>query len=53
MQHAGGDGLAKWTAANRSLAGADPVIWHTFGATHVPRPEDFPVMPCEVVGESA
>ncbi|KAI3429769.1 hypothetical protein D9Q98_010082 [Chlorella vulgaris] len=50
MQHAGGDGLAKWTAANRSLAGADPVIWHTFGATHVPRPEDFPVMPCEVVG---
>lgn len=22
----------------------------SFGATHVPRPEDFPVMPCEVVG---
>lgn len=50
MQHAGGDGLPKWTAQNRSLACADPVIWHSFGATHVPRPEDFPVMPCEVVG---
>ena len=35
---------------DRSLAGADPVLWYTFGATHVPRPEDFPVMPCEVVG---
>jgi hypothetical protein len=52
IQSSGGEGLPKWTAANRSLApGADPVLWHTFGATHVPRPEDFPVMPCEVAGE--
>ena len=28
MQHAGGDGLPKWTAANRSLEGADPVLWY-------------------------
>lgn len=23
------------------------VVWHTFGFTHNPRPEDFPVMPAE------
>ena len=26
------------------------MVWHTFGATHVCRPEDFPVMPVEYVG---
>jgi len=44
-QHAGGDGLPRWTAANRSVVGTDVVVWHTFGVTHVPRPEDWPVMP--------
>lgn len=29
--------------------GSDPVIWHCFGVSHVPRPEDFPVMPVESV----
>jgi primary-amine oxidase len=28
------------------------VVWHTFGATHFCRPEDFPVMPVEYVGFS-
>lgn len=23
------------------------VLWHTFGLTHFPSPEDFPVMPAE------
>ena len=23
----------------------DIVLWHTFGPTHFPRPEDWPVMP--------
>ena len=27
-------------------------MWHVFGATHIPRPEDFPVMPVETVGEA-
>jgi primary-amine oxidase len=49
-QHAGGDGLPAWTAADRSLVGTDIVAWHTFGVTHVPRPEDWPVMPVEYCG---
>jgi primary-amine oxidase len=54
-QHAGGDGLPAWTAADRSLtgpdgAGADVVLWYSFGVTHVPRPEDWPVMPVEYAG---
>jgi len=49
-QHPGGDGLPRWTAADRSLVGTDVVVWHTFGVTHVPRPEDWPVMPVEYCG---
>jgi primary-amine oxidase len=49
-QHAGGDGLPRWTAADRPIAGTDVVLWHTFGVTHLPRPEDWPVMPVEYCG---
>jgi primary-amine oxidase len=49
-QHAGGDGLPKYIAQNRSIENEDIVLWHTFGATHVCRPEDVPVMPVEYVG---
>jgi primary-amine oxidase len=49
-QHPGGDGLPAWTAADRSLVGTDVVVWHTFGVSHVPRPEDWPVMPVERIG---
>jgi primary-amine oxidase len=49
-QHPGGDGLPRWTAADRSLVGTPVVVWHTFGVTHVPRPEDWPVMPVERTG---
>jgi primary-amine oxidase len=49
-QHAGGDGLLRWTAADRRLDGAPLVVWHTFGVTHGPRPEDWPVMPVEYCG---
>jgi primary-amine oxidase len=31
-------------------AGAKSRVWYTFGATHVCRPEDFPVMPVEYIG---
>ena len=46
----GGDGLPRWTAADRSLLNTDIVAWYTFGVTHLPRPEDWPVMPVEYCG---
>ncbi len=49
-QHAGGAGLPEWTAADRDLVDADVVLWYTFGVTHLPRPEDWPVMPVEYTG---
>ena len=49
-QHAGGDGLPAWTAADRRLVDTDVVLWYSFGITHVPRPEDWPVMPVEYTG---
>jgi primary-amine oxidase len=51
-QSAGGNGLPEWTAADRSLVDTDIVLWHTFGVTHLPRPEDWPVMPVEYAGFS-
>jgi primary-amine oxidase len=49
-QHPGGDGLPAWTAADRPLEDTDLVLWHTFTAHHVVRPEDWPVMPVTTTG---
>ncbi|NBH08472.1 primary-amine oxidase [Amycolatopsis sp. SID8362] len=49
-QHPGGAGLPAWTAADRSVDGEDIVLWHTFGLTHFPRLEDWPVMPVDYAG---
>ncbi|HVB92027.1 MAG TPA: hypothetical protein VND70_07995, partial [Acidimicrobiales bacterium] len=51
-QHTGGDGLPAWTAQDRPVVDTDIVVWHTFGVTHIPRPEDWPVMPVEYTGFS-
>jgi primary-amine oxidase len=40
----------RWTANNRSIAGKDIVVWYTMGITHLPRPEDWPVMPVHEAG---
>jgi primary-amine oxidase len=49
-QSKGGDGLPKWTAADRSIDNRDVVLWYTMGITHNPRPEDWPVMPVHEAG---
>ncbi|MEV1129978.1 primary-amine oxidase [Agromyces sp. NPDC049794] len=46
-QNPGGDGLPRYTEADRSIDGEDIVLWHTFGPTHFPRVEDWPVMPVD------
>ena len=51
-QHSGGAGLPAWTAQDRSVVDTDIVLWHSFGVTHIPRPEDWPVMPVEYSGFS-
>ncbi len=49
-QHTGGAGLPEWTAADRSIENTDVVVWYTLGHNHVPRPEDWPVMPTYYAG---
>jgi primary-amine oxidase len=45
-----GEGLPKWITANRSIENRDIVVWYTMGITHVPRVEDWPVMPVHRAG---
>jgi primary-amine oxidase len=49
-QHPGAAGLPAFVQADRPLEGEDVVLWHTFGLTHFPRPEDWPVMPTDYAG---
>ncbi|MBN3940832.1 MAG: primary-amine oxidase [Nostoc sp.] len=45
-----GQGLPKYIADDESLLGEDIVLWYTMGVTHIPRSEDWPVMPVHRVG---
>jgi len=49
-QSLGGGGLASWAADNESIVNQDVVVWYTMGITHIPRPEEWPVMPVTHVG---
>jgi primary-amine oxidase len=49
-QNPGGDGLPRWTSQDRAIAQRDLVVWYTFGQTHIPRIEDWPVMPVSSIG---
>ncbi|KAI1390429.1 copper amine oxidase [Hypoxylon trugodes] len=55
MQSTGGDGIASAIqkrdayGAAQSVRNSDIVVWHTFGMTHNPRIEDWPVMPNEKI----
>jgi primary-amine oxidase len=42
-------GLPAWTAADRAIENTDVVLWYVFGIHHITRPEDWPVMPVDVV----
>jgi primary-amine oxidase len=44
-QHPGGAGLPAFISGDKDIDGTDIVLWHTFGPTHFPRLEDWPVMP--------
>ncbi|WP_262105241.1 primary-amine oxidase [Arthrobacter sp. Marseille-P9274] len=49
-QHAGDAGLPAYVAQDRGIDGEDIVLWHTFGLTHYPRVEDWPIMPVDTAG---
>ncbi|KAK9478560.1 copper amine oxidase [Lipomyces japonicus] len=41
-------GLTEWIGdGTANIENTDVVLWHTFGITHFPAPEDFPIMPAE------
>jgi Cu2+-containing amine oxidase len=44
------DNLAAWSMDNEPILNEDVVAWYTFGLTHTPRPEDYPVMPTARAG---
>ena len=49
VQSSRDSGLAVWTEAGRSIENTDVVLWYVFGIHHITRPEDWPVMPSDVV----
>ena len=49
-QGRGGEGLPRFVADNEAIENQDVVLWYTLGVTHIPRPEEWPVMPVTHVG---
>lgn len=42
-------GLQNWVDRNDNIDNADVVCWPMFGVTHISRPEDWPIMPVEIL----
>ena len=49
-QSKGGEGLPQFVSNNESIENTDVVVWYTLGVTHIPRPEEWAVMPVTHVG---
>lgn len=49
-QSKGGDGISRWVERDEDVDDKDIVLWHSFGVTHIPRVEDFPIMPIDTTG---
>ncbi len=49
-QSKGTDGLQRWVEAKRPIENQDLVVWYTLGITHIPRPEEYPVMAVHKAG---
>ncbi|OAQ59106.1 copper amine oxidase [Pochonia chlamydosporia 170] len=48
-QSRGGAGVRTWAGRQDAVVDEDIVVWVQFGINHVPRIEDFPVMPVEIL----
>ncbi|KAF1835021.1 hypothetical protein BDW02DRAFT_309796 [Decorospora gaudefroyi] len=48
-QSRGGTGVRSWAERNENVKDTDLVVYIQAGINHVPRIEDFPVMPCEIL----
>jgi len=44
------EGVPTWSNADRPIVDKDVVLWYTFSVVHLPRPEDWPVMPTHTAG---
>lgn len=48
-QSKGNDGIVSWTSADRNIENEDVVVYYVLGSTHIPKLEDWPVMPTEQI----
>ena len=48
-QSRGGTGVRSWANRKDNIVDTDIVVFVQFGINHIPRVEDFPVMPCEIL----
>ena len=48
-QSEGDEGMTRWIADDEPLESTDVVLWYVFGIHHVPRVEDWPIMPADTI----